>query len=149
MFLSIFPSNNLVLEGAHGSNAYLSSEMDVPIEIEQPKTSTGIPTEPNKAWTLVVSLQKSCDPGGYRVAYGARQAGKIWRALIDSDLQSWRFVSSKLDQRLYFKREGHCLIMPLFVVDGMYFASNSRALIIDFKQQLQNTIDSKLYAELQ
>lgn len=66
--------------------------MKVLNNMEQPTNSNEIPTKPNKVCMLMVSF---CSAG---------QAGRLLRSLVDSDLESWRFVPSRFEKRPSFKR---------------------------------------------
>lgn len=57
------------------NNAYLYSQMDVPVIMEQPNNSAGMRPEPNKVCMLMMSL------------YGARPVEELWDSLIDSEVQ--------------------------------------------------------------
>jgi len=66
MLIAIAAGDNLVLEGADVSNAYLYGDIDIPIIMEQPTNSTQVPAAPGHVCKLMKSI------------YGTKQAGEIW-----------------------------------------------------------------------
>ena len=129
-------SQNLILEGADISNAYLYGNLDVPIIMEQPTDSSQIEARPGYVCKLVKSI------------YGARQAGEIWGSLLCSTLANWGFLPSLLDPRIYFLRRGSSFLIISIVVDDLAFASNSHSMLNELKQNLSATFDVKLFGEL-
>lgn len=136
MLLALVAAQNLVLEGADVSNAYLYGDIDTPIIMHQPTDSTGRQKHPG----MVCKLQKSL--------YGARQAGEIWGSVIHGKLLSWGFKQSSQDQRLYFLVSGSNFIVLLLVVDDMAFASTSQHMLDDLKGKLSASFKVKLLGPL-
>ncbi len=73
--LAIAAAQNLTLEGADNSNAYLYGDLDISILIEQPTDSTKRHAMPGHVCKLKKSL------------YGTKQAGDIWGSLLDKSLK--------------------------------------------------------------
>lgn len=65
MLLALAAAQDLILERADVSNAYLHGELDVPIMMQQPRDSSKIPAKPGNACKLLKSM------------YGAKKAGEI------------------------------------------------------------------------
>lgn len=136
MFLAKVAAQDLILEGADVSNAYLYGDIDAPIIMDQPTNSSGKPHRPG----YVCQLNKSI--------YGARQAGEIWGGVINTKFVSWGFKQSSQDQRLYLMVDGTNFIILIVVVDDMAFASNNRSLIDRLKKNLSETFKVKLLGQL-
>lgn len=137
MFIAKAAAQNLILEAADVSNAYLYGDVDRDILMEQPTDSSGKLARPG----YVCKLNKSL--------YGLRQAGEIWGSVIHNQFLEWGFKQSNQDSRLYFLQKGSDFINLILVVDDMAFSSNSRALIDRLKYLLQSTFKVKLLGTLQ
>lgn len=133
ILFSVAASEDLYIEGGDVGNAYLYGDIDVPVYMEQPTDSTGLPLHPG----LVVQLLKSM--------YGLKQAGFIWGSLLAKSLESWGFRRSSTDARVMFKSHVKDFIILIIVVDDLLFASNSKGMIETFKRKLADTFDVKLF----
>lgn len=56
MFLTFAAEQDLMIEGADVSNAYLYGALDTPIVMEQPKYSSQIPERPGYACALLKAI---------------------------------------------------------------------------------------------
>jgi len=117
MLMHYAASENLLPEGADISNAYLYGNVDVPILMEQPTNSSQVPARPGCLSPIVKSI------------YGVKQAGKLWGSFLSNKLTQWKFLSSKIELRLYFLRHGSSFIIVAVVVYDIAFVSNSRPLL--------------------
>jgi len=136
LLISFAASNNLVLEGADISNAYLYGKLDVPFVMKEPTNSSLHGAAPGHVCIPQSSL------------YGAKQAGKLWRSLLSNTLLDWNFRISNVDARLYFLREGVEFVIIANFVDDLVFASHSASLMERLNQRLAVTLDFKLFGAL-
>jgi len=136
MLIAIAAGDNLIIEGADVSNAYLYGDMDIPIIMEQPTNSTQKPAMPGHVCKLIKSI------------YGTKQAGEIWGSLLDKTLKAWGFKNAELDSRIYmFKKDTEFILMAI-VVDDIAFASNSSSMAETLKKNLCASFDVKLCGTL-
>ncbi len=136
MLLAIAASEEIYLEVVDVSNAYLYGDLDVPIFMEQPTDSSQKLVLPGYACKLLKSI------------YGAKQAGEIWRSLLDKSLRDWGFKVSKFDERIYFYHQRKDFIVLAIVIDDHAFASNPTQLMNHLKQNLSANFDVKCFGTL-
>ncbi len=136
MLLAIAAAQNLTLEGADISNAYLYSDLDISILMEQPTDSTKRHAMPGHTCKLNKSL------------YGTKQAGEIWGSLLDKSLKSLGFANSNYDDRIYLYNAGTDFVITAIVVGDLVFASNSNKLLQKLKTHLSTNYDVKLFGKL-
>ena len=110
-------------------NAFLFGSLDVPIFMEQPTDSSGIPAKPGYICRLLKSM------------YGIKQASNTWGSLFMVTITRWGFKKSSVDPCVFYLSEGIGFIILVIVVDDMLFASNSERLLSTFKSKLENTFD--------
>lgn len=133
LILAISAAEDLIVEGGDVDNAYLYGSLDVPIYMEQPSDSSGIVENPE----LVCKLLKSM--------YGLRQAGHIWGSLLVRTLKEWGFTESSIDDRVLIKSLRTEFIILTIVVDDLLMASNSRAMLENFKAKIASKFNVKLF----
>nr|QCC62381.1 reverse transcriptase [Digenea simplex] len=136
MFIAKAAAQQLIIEGADVSNAYLYGDIEIPILMEKPTNSSMIEAKPGYMCQLKKSL------------YGAKQAGEIWGEIIHSKFIEWGFQQSTQDQRLYMFQRQSTFIVLILVVGDMAFASNDRQLISTLKSNLSATFKVKLLGQL-
>lgn len=137
MLIAFSATNDLVLEGADISNAYLVGNLDVPIIMEQPTGSSRQQTHPGKVCRLIKSI------------YFAKQTGAIRGSLLATTLTKRGFKDSVIDRRIYFARRGEDIIIIGIVVNDLAFASNSQPFLNNIKGPLSSTFAIKLFGALQ
>ena len=136
MLYAISAAFNLILEGGDVNNAYLYGFLDTPIYMKQPTDSTGRERYPGMVCLLLKSI------------YGARQAGKIWGTVLHQALLEYGFVTSSVESRVYFLRQGSSFIILTIVVDDILFASNEQTTLNEFKHYIATQFDVKLYGNI-
>ena len=80
--------------------------------------------------------------------YGAKQARKIWRSLLETCLHSWKFNTWRYDARLYFFRKGNEVVIVAIVVDDIAFDSYRTHLMALFKKRFSAKFNDKLFFTL-
>ena len=131
--IAIAAERKLLIEGADISHAYLHGRIDIPIIIEQPRSSDGKELKPGMVCELLKCM------------YGLKQAGSIWGCLLIVQLISWGFIRIYSDQRVLVKVVGIEFVIMAIVVDDMIFISNSANLLDYLKKKLSSTFDVKLF----
>ena len=136
ILFSFAASQDLHVEGADISNAYLYGKLDITIIIEQPTDSSQVQMKPGYVAKV------------HGLMYRTKQAGKIWGLLLETCLHSWQFQTSSYDARLYFFQRGKAFIIVAIVVYDISFASSSHSLLTWFKEKLSAQFDVKLFGSL-
>ena len=98
---------NLELEGADISNAYLYGRLDIIVIMEQPMNSSRLQRRPGHV------------AEAYCSTYGTKQTGKIRGSLLGTCLKSWKLSTSRYDDRLYFLRKGKQFVFVAIVFDDI------------------------------
>ena len=117
MLQAITAAQKLIIEGADISNAYLYRDLNVAIIMEQPTDCSKCEAMPGHLCKLNKSL------------YGTKQAGEIWRLLLDRSLKRHGFTNSKYDELIYFFNQRKDFIILAIVEKDLAFASNSNQLL--------------------
>ncbi len=133
LLLSMAANQDLLLEGADVSNAYLYGDLDVPIFIEQPTNSTQREQMPDHV----------CHPN--KSLYRTKQAREIWSFLLAKSLKSLGTRSSNYDHRIYFYKKNNEFVIIAIVADGLALASNSPKLLDHHKSHLSANFDVILF----
>ena len=122
------------MEGGDACNANMYGKIDIPILMEQPTDSSGIPEKPGHVRRLVKSI------------YELKQAGRIGGYLLARALVTWGFFQCKFDHRLLFKQEGDEYAMIIIVLDDMSFVSPR--MLDTLKPKLQSTFGVNLFKKV-
>lgn len=122
LILAYAASENLLLEGADISNAYLYGNLDVPIYMTQHTNASSIQSQKDFVCLLKTSM------------YGLKQAGEIWGSLLYRVYISFGFTVSSLDVRVFFLQLHENVITLAVVVDDIKFASNSLGMLTHLKE---------------
>ena len=76
-----------------------------------------------------------------RALYGLKQAPRAWYSRIDSYLMSNGFSKRNGEPNLYIKVENGNVLIVVFNVDDLFFTSNDKALIGEFKEAMKNEFE--------
>ena len=118
---------DLELESVDISSAFLNGELEEEVYMEQP------PGFPQGEPGLVLQLLKGL--------YGLKQSPRIWHRKLDSVLQELGFKKVTCDNSIWlYEKDQVKIILPVFV-DDMTIASNSKAAIQNFKDELKGRFE--------
>ena len=132
MLMQIAVQSDLIVHQMDAVSAYLNSEIDAEIYVEQPK---GFIKTDDSGRKLVWKLKKSL--------YGLKQSGRNWNNMLHNFLISEKFNQSFADPCLYTKFEGDSIIIILFWVDDIIIAANNLDILNSVKGKFKNNFKMK------
>ena len=123
---------DLIVHQMDAVSAYLNSEIDAEIYVEQPKGFVKTDISGRK---IVWKLKKSL--------YGLKQSGRNWNHMLHKFLIDENFNQSFADPCLYTKFEGESIIIILFWVDDIVIAANNLDTLNSVKGKFKNNFKMK------
>ena len=105
-------------------SAFLNGVLKEEVYVEQPP-GYEVAGEENKVYRLK------------RALYGLKQAPREWYSRIDSYLMSNGFSKRNGEPTLYIKAENGNVLIVVLYVDDLFFTSNDKALIGEFKEAMK------------
>lgn len=132
MLMQLAVQNDYIVNQMDVKSAYLNADLDTEIYLDQPDGYIEYDRDGNK---LVWKLNKSL--------YGLKQSGRNWNNLFHSFLDSEQFKQSYADPCCYVKNDSNSILIIIIWVDDIILASNSNALINEFKQSICSRFNMK------
>ena len=128
---------NLLIHQMDVRNAYLNSNIDYDIYVEQPN---GFKLSGKNGEDLILKLNKSL--------YGLKQSGRLWNELLDDFLCILNFEQSHSDYCVYTKIHDGIKIIIIVWVDDLIIASSDLVSINNVKTELGNKFKMKDFSQI-
>ena len=125
ILMDLAVKENLMIHQMDVKNAYLHSDIDYDIHVQQPE---GFRKYDKNGVELVLKLNKSL--------YGLKQSGKMWNDLLNDFLCSIDFQQSQSDHCVYTKNVNDIKTVIIVWVDDLIIASSDLSCINEVKRSL-------------
>jgi Reverse transcriptase (RNA-dependent DNA polymerase) len=129
LLYSIAAKESLICRMFDVTGAYLLADLDVPIYMR-------LPPDPRTGESKIVRLKKSL--------YGLKQAGALWRELLDTHLQALGCKPTNADPCVYRYDVGDQYALLGIHVDDILFATTSNGIVDDLIAKLSERLGADI-----
>ena len=124
---------NLICHQIDVKTAYLNSEIDCELYMEQPETSE---RDNTKVWRLNKSI------------YGLKQSAKLWNETLNDFFEEIGFVRNRADLCLYKRHDERGIIFLLVWVDDVIILGETKVLVEEFVRAMNDKFTIKDLGQL-